>query len=70
MNRHMPKDAHILLPVSVRLPADVVSAARSQGEHVRGGASQVLRSWIEKGMRKTAKFSRKMYNAPIHPKNK
>ena len=70
MKRNMPKHAHILLPVSVRLPADVVSVARSQGEYVRGGASQVLRSWIEKGMRINAQFSRGMYDAPIQQKNK
>jgi uncharacterized protein (DUF4415 family) len=68
MKRNMPKDAHILLPVSVRLPADVVSEARAQGEYVRGGASQVLRAWIERGMKNFGKFSRKMYDAPIHRK--
>jgi hypothetical protein len=47
-----------------------VSVARSQGEYVRGGASQVLRSWIEKGMRINAQFSRGMYDAPIQKKNK
>jgi hypothetical protein len=65
----MPKDAPILLPVSVRLPADVVQEARQQGEFVRGGASQVLRAWLVSGKAKaTRKFLRGQYDAPIQPK--
>lgn len=67
----MPKDAPILLPISVRLPADVVQEARQQGEFVRGGASQVLRTWLVAGKAKlTAKFLRGQYDAPIQPRNK
>jgi hypothetical protein len=67
--RNMPKHAPILLPVSVRLPADVVQAARQQGEFVRGGASQVLRAWLVAGKAKAnPKFLRGSYDAPIHPK--
>jgi hypothetical protein len=67
--RNMPKHAPILLPVSVRLPADVVQAARQQGEFVRGGASQVLRAWLVAGKAKaTPKFLRGRYDAPIHQK--
>jgi hypothetical protein len=65
----MPKHAQILLPVSVRLPADVVRDAREQGEFVRGGASQVLRAWLVSGKAKdTPKFLRGQYYAPIHKK--
>ena len=67
--RNMPKDAQILLPVSVRLPADVVQEARQQGEFVRGGASQVLRTWLVSGKAKaTPKFLRSQYDAPIQTK--
>ena len=65
----MPKDAPILLPVSVRLPADVVQEARLQGEFVRGGASQVLRTWLVAGKAKlNHKFLRGQYDAPIQTK--
>ena len=65
----MPKDAPILLPVSVRLPADVVQEARQQGEIVRGGASQVLRTWLVAGKAKlNHKFLRGQYDAPIQTK--
>lgn len=64
----MPKHAQILLPVSVRLPADVVQEARQQGEFVRGGASQVLRAWLVSGKAKAPKFLRGQYDAPIHTK--
>jgi hypothetical protein len=66
----MPKDAHILVPVSVRLPSDVVSEARERGEYVRGGASQILRNWLLLGKSKDPKFSRVMYDAPIRKKTK
>jgi hypothetical protein len=66
----MDKDAHILLPVSVRLPSDVVSEARARGEYVRGGASQVLRNWLLLGKSKDASFSRGLYDAPIRKKTK
>jgi hypothetical protein len=66
----MAQNAHILLPVSVRLPADLVSEARARGEYVRGGASQVLRNWLVLGKSKDASFSRGMYDAPITRKNK
>jgi hypothetical protein len=67
--RNMPKDATILLPVSIRLPANIVQEARQQGEFVRGGASQVLRTWLVAGKAKlTPKFLRGRYDAPIHPK--
>ena len=66
----MPKDAHILVPVSVRLPSDVVSEARERGEYVRGGASQILRNWLLLGKSKDTKFSRGMYDAPIRTKTK
>jgi len=68
--RIMDKDAHILLPVSVRLPSDVVSEARARGEYVRGGVSEVLRRWIVAGMQHSAKFSRGLYDAPIRKKPK
>ena len=65
----MPKHAQILLPVSVRLPADVVQEARQQGEFVRGGASQVLRTWLVAGKAKlNHKFLRGQYDAPIQTK--
>jgi hypothetical protein len=64
--RNMPKDAPILLPVSIRLPANVVQEARQQGEFVRGGASQVLRTWLVAGKAKlNHKFLRGQYDAPI-----
>ena len=66
----MPKDAHILVPVSVRLPSDVVTEARERGEYVRGGASQILRNWLLLGKSKDPKFSRGMYDAPIRKKTK
>jgi len=66
----MAQNAHILLPVSVRLPADVVSEARARGEYVRGGASQVLRNWLILGKSKDASFSRGLYDAPIHTKRR
>ena len=65
IERNMAQNAHILVPVSVRLPSDVVSEARQRGEYVRGGASQVLRHWLLLGRSKDAKFSRGMYDAPI-----
>lgn len=68
--RNMDKHAHILVPVSVRLPSDVVSEARERGEYVRGGASQVLRNWLLLGKSKDAKFSRGMYDAPITKKRR
>ena len=70
IKRNMPKDAHILVPISVRLPSDVVSEARQRGEYVRGGASQVLRNWLLLGKSKDASFSRGMYDAPIRKKTK
>jgi uncharacterized protein (DUF4415 family) len=51
MKRINPKDAHVevLEPVTIRLQPSVVSEARERGEHVRGGASAVLRNWILAG---------------------
>jgi hypothetical protein len=66
----MAQNAHILVPVSVRLPSDVVSEARQRGEYVRGGASQVLRNWLMLGKSQDAKFSRGLYDAPITSKPK
>ena len=66
----MAQDAHILVPVSVRLPSDVVSEARERGEYVRGGASQILRNWLLLGKSKDPKFSRGLYDAPIRKKTK
>ena len=66
----MPKDAHILVPVSVRLPSDVVSEARQRGEYVRGGVSEVLRRWLILGKSKDVSFSPVVYDGPIHTKKK
>ena len=68
--RNMAQHAHILVPVSVRLPSDVVSEARQRGEYVRGGASQVFRNWLLLGKSKDASFSRGMYDAPITQQKK
>ena len=70
IERNMAQNAHILVPVSVRLPSDVVSEARERGEYVRGGASQVLRHWLLLGKSQDAKFSRGQYDALLHPKPK
>jgi hypothetical protein len=46
-----------------------VQEARQQGEFVRGGASQVLRTWLVAGKAKLAhKFLRGQYDAPIQQK--
>jgi hypothetical protein len=51
MKRNKAKDAHaeVLEPVTIRLQPSVVREARERGEHVRGGASAVIRSWILAG---------------------
>lgn len=51
MRSHKAKDAHaeVLEPVTIRLQPSVVREARQRGEHVRGGASAVIRSWILAG---------------------
>jgi hypothetical protein len=50
MKRIIAKDAReVLEPVTIRLQPSVVKEARERGEHVRGGASAVIRSWILAG---------------------
>jgi hypothetical protein len=59
MKRIIAKDAQaeVLQPMTIRLQPNVVSEARERGEHVRGGASAVIRSWIlaGRGLGKTGK---------------
>jgi hypothetical protein len=52
MKRNKAKDAHteVLEPVTIRLQPSVVREARERGEHVRGGASAVIRNWILAGL--------------------
>ena len=52
MKRNKAKDAHteVLEPVTIRLQPSVVREARERGEHVRGGASAVIRNWILGGL--------------------
>jgi hypothetical protein len=51
MKRIIAKDAReVLEPVTIRLQPSVVREARERGEHVRGGASAVIRSWILAGL--------------------
>jgi hypothetical protein len=45
----------VLEPVTVRLQPSVVREARERGEHVRGGASAVIRNWILAGKALAAK---------------
>jgi hypothetical protein len=51
MKRNKAKDAHaeVLEPVTIRLQPSVVREARERGEHIRGGASAVIRNWILTG---------------------
>jgi hypothetical protein len=51
MQRNKAKDAQVekLEPVTIRLQPSVVREARERGEHVRGGASAVIRKWILTG---------------------
>jgi hypothetical protein len=51
MQRIKAKDAQVevLEPVTIRLQPSVVREARERGEHVRGGASAVIRQWIIAG---------------------
>lgn len=66
MKRMNANDAQVLQPLTVRLWPGVVREARERGEHVRGGASAVIRAWIATGMRNGNLFARSMYDAPIH----
>ena len=66
MKHIKPNDAQVLQPLTVRLWPGVVREARERGEHVRGGASAVIRAWIASGMRNGNLFARSVYDAPIH----
>jgi hypothetical protein len=51
MKRIIAKDGcEVMEPVTIRLQPSVAKEARERGEHVRGGASAVIRSWILAGI--------------------